>query len=234
MITFSRVCIGIGIVWLTGGILTFFLFDREVGLQLIFSLVVSAGLVGLARAVIRVLQPISAFLGLELGADADLGKLVFSSKTETASPVDASQGFDGPIPEGKKKGSRTAAKSLLGRMMVFLSEPAAKGQLSNSQALFMVSLFLGGIVWLYAYIWSIVGTKIFLTFIGILLVIGLLIFLLSLFETGRKILRGILTFLQILMMILEIFSIILGGVSRASSGRGGGGSFGGGGASGKW
>lgn len=217
-------------LWLGGGVLSFFLLDRYTGMLLMFSFLMVFGLVGLVAALLWVLERILAFLHLKFKVqDVDLGKLVLSSKTETVSPVAPSQGTLDALPVGKTDVPATGVKSLRSRIWAFLSEPPAKGQMSNRRALIVIAIFLGVVISPFGYIWYSVGTTKFLTFMKYLLAIGIPILLLSLFETGRNILKGLFMFLQLLIVFFEI----IGGVSSKGSSDSGGG-FGGGGASGKW
>lgn len=234
---FLWVCAGL---WLGSGVVSFFAFDRNL-VYAIGMLVMSGPVIGLAAAVLWVLDrraqsaevaPGEAVLtGLD-GRDKPKGSLVLSSKTETASPAVAGQGSAEPLPANEMTASTTAGTPLL-------SEPPAKRWSSIVAAAAPALVFLAVLLSPFGYIWYQVGTKVFLTFLGILLAIGLPIFLLSLFETGRKILKGLFAFLQLLFVGLQVITVILDLVSGGSKGSGGdfaggSGGFGGGGASGKW
>jgi uncharacterized membrane protein YgcG len=129
------------------------------------------------------------------------------------------------------KDSTKPVKPLPGRIWDFLSEPPAKGKLSNLTALILVTLLVGGIFLTYGYIiWLLSGSPAtFRMVLKMLLFVGLPILILSFFETGRKILMLLFVFLQLIMCVLNIFSKERDGGFSA-----GGGESGGGGASGKW
>ncbi|MBI5847897.1 MAG: hypothetical protein HZB31_08110 [Nitrospirae bacterium] len=161
------------------------------------------------------------------------GALVLSSKTDTSAPGAAAlRNADSVQPN--RKNSLTNAKPLSVRIKDFLFAPPEEGKLSNLTALVLLSILIGGIVLVYGYIiWLLSASPgTFRTMLKFLLFVGLPILLLSLFETGRKILKGLFIVLQVLLCVLDMVSSISGGRSRGFSG--GSGEFGGGGASGKW
>lgn len=240
---FLWVCSGL---WLGGGVLSFFLFDRYFGMLLLFSFVMLVGLVGLAAAVIWTVERIFVFFHLKFhleddvldkafwtgvpGSEKPKGTLVLSSKSETASPVDVSQASADPRPVKKRYTPRVDAKPLFTRVWDFLSEPAKQGRMSNLLTLFLLFVLLSGVT---ALVWLLAGSWVNFVVVGkFVFAIGFPIFLLSLFETGRTILKGLFMFLQVIMCVLDLMSGISGG--RGGKFAGGGGGFGGGGASGKW
>lgn len=161
------------------------------------------------------------------------GALVLSSKTDTSAPGAAAL-RDADSLQPHRKNSLTNAKPQSVRIKDFLFAPPEKGKLSNLTALILLSILIGGIVLVYGYIiWLLSASPgTFRAILKFLLFVGLPILLLSLFETGRKILKGLFIVLQVLLCVLDLVSSISGGRSRGFSG--GGGEFGGGGASGKW
>jgi hypothetical protein len=232
-------------LWLGGGVIAFFLFDRHTGMLVLLSFVMVVGLFGLATLLLWVVKRIFELLHMEfrldgpvLDKDIEIGSklkalfagapdsekpqrtLVLSAKAETTSPLAEHQKLSNPGPVDKKHQRKTDAKAMfdtaisyLGVAAVFLAVPTA-------------------IVWL------ITGSReMFLFTMKYLLAIGLPLLLLSLFETGRKVLTILFYVLRVFLVIFEFLSLFSGGRGgRSVSGgfSGGGGGFDGGGASGKW
>ena len=187
----------------------FVFFDRYLDVSLQRAFLMFVGLSVAIAGVLWVVKRILVFIQLKFHFDTDvvLDKTVWTG--------------------GSGSEKRTGALVLSSK-----TDTASPVVASRSAADYLPLLFfLVVVISPFGYIWYSVGTAKFLTFMKYLLAIGIPILLLSLFETGRNILKSLFIFLQALMCFLDIVSSISGGRRQGSSG---GGEFGGGGASGKW